>query len=339
VPRLRDAGELEALRRLIAARAADPTVVVGPGDDAAVLRPEPGMDLVATTDAFVEGRHYLPEWLAPAGLGGRLAAANLSDLAAMAAEPRWALLSIGARADHEVEALEALEHGLEQALRSEGAVVVGGNIAATEGPEWLSLTLLGEVAPGRAWARRGARPGDLIAASGAPGRAGAGLRLARSLGVKGRERVPAEWQALVDAWLAPRARVALARMLAATGAVTAAIDLSDGLLGDLGQLCRASAVGAEIRGEAGGSDPLLARAAKTLDVDPFDLWAGPSDDYELLLAVDPSRRAACELAAEAAGVALAFIGGCTDASGAIERLDGGSRRTLDPTGFDHFARG
>ena len=335
--RLRDVGEFEALRRLIAERVGHPTVIVGPGDDAAVVRPAPGMDLVATTDAFVEGRHYLPEWLAPAARGARLAAANLSDLAAMAALPRWALLSVGARAEHEVEALLALEQGLEQALEAEGAVVVGGNITATEGPEWLSLTLLGEVAAGRAWTRRGARPGDLIAASGAPGRAGAGLRLASSLGAGA--RAP-EWRSLVDAWLEPRARVALARTIAASGAVTAAIDLSDGLLGDLAHLCEVSGVGAELESRAGAEDALLERAAVVLGIPRFDLYAGPSDDYELLLAVDPARRAVCEAAAAAAGGALAFIGRFTDAPGVIARIEpDGARRTLEPTGFDHFARG
>lgn len=338
--RLRELGEFGTLARLIPGRAAHPTVAVGPGDDAAVLRTAPGTDLVATTDAFVEGRHYAPAWLDPAGIGARLAAANLSDLAAMAARPRWALLSIGARADHEVESLEALERGLEQALAAEDAVVVGGNLTATEGPEWLSLTLLGEVASGRAWTRHGARPGDLIAASGAPGRAGAGQRLAVRAGAASQAQARAEWPELLGAWLAPRARVALAQSLAASGAVRAAIDLSDGLLGDLGHLCEAGGVGAELEARAATADPALARAAVALGVSAFDLWSGPSDDYELLLAVDPAGRARCELAAAAAGVALAFVGRFTDAPGAIARLEAdGSRRPLAPAGFDHFAGG
>ena len=335
--RLSEIGEFEALRRLMRERAGHPTVIVGPGDDAAVLRPAPGMDLVATTDAFVEGRHYLTGGSDPAELGARLAVANLSDLAAMAAIPRWALVSIGVRVEHEVEGLLALERGIEQALGRDGAVVVGGNITATDRPEWLCLTLLGEVARGREWTRRGARPGDLIAVSGAPGRAGAGLRLARARGADAGGRTAGEWDALLDAWLRPRSRVALAQALAASGAVTAAIDVSDGLLGDLGHLCEASGVGAEIDAEAGAGDALLARAARELGVDAFDLYAGPSDDYELLLAVDPARREACEDAAGAAGVTVGFIGRLTDTPGAIARLSpDGTRRTLEPAGFDHF---
>lgn len=338
--RLRELGEFETIRRLTHGRGEDAAVIVGPGDDAAVLRPAPGMDLVVTTDTFVEGRHYLPEWLGPAGRGSRLAAANLSDLAAMAALPRWALLSIGARADHEVESLVAFERGLEQALEAEGAVVVGGNLTATDGPEWFSLTLLGEVAPGRAWSRRGARPGDLIAVSGAPGRAGAAWRLAASMGAQSRDRVRADWPVLMDAWLKPGARVALSQALAGCGAVRAAIDISDGVLGDLDHLCAAGGVGAEIAAGAGSGDAELARAAATLGIGPFELWGGPSDDYELLLAVDPAGRERCEQAAVAAGAALTFIGAFTDERGVIARLEpDGSRRALDPVGFEHFARG
>ncbi len=332
--RLGEAGEFGTLARLIRERIEHPGVIVGPGDDAAVLRPSPGMDLVATTDALVEGRHYLPDWITPAELGARLAAANLSDLAAMAAQPRWALLSIAARADHEVESLEALERALERTLADAGAVIVGGNLTATEGPEWLSLTLLGEVARGREWTRHGARPGDLVAVTGSPGRAGAGLMLALRLGARARAEA---WRPLMDAWLRPAARVALARTLAVTGAITAAIDLSDGLLGDLGHLCEASGVGAELdAGDPG--DSLLERAAAELGVPAFDLWAGPSDDYELLLAVDPAGRAALEAAAAVAGGAVGFVGRFTGTPGLIARVEpGGARRPLEPAGFDHFA--
>jgi thiamine-monophosphate kinase len=337
MPSLRDLGEFGAIRLLAHGLREGPGVVIGSGDDAAVLRVAPGRDLVVTTDAFVEGRHWLPEWIDPATLGARLAAANLSDVAAMAAVPRWAVLAIGARAGHDAQALATLQEGLARGLADHGATLVGGNLAAVEGGEWLALTLLGEVERGRAWTRSAARPGDLLVVTGFPGRAGAGARLARALGEAARGD---EWRALLAAWLRPAPRVAAAQALLATGAVTAAIDVSDGLLGDLAHLCEASGVGAEIRAEPGTADPWLARAADTLGVSAFDLWVGPSDDYELLLAVDPAQRARCEQAAGAAGATLAFIGRFTDARGAIACLEGdGSRRVLGSAGFDHFARG
>ena len=334
MPALRDLGEIEVLRRLIADRAAAPGVVVGAGDDAAVLEPTPGMQLVATTDAFVEAAHYLPAWSTPERVGWRLAAATLSDLAAMAAAPRWALLSIGARPETKVEALVELQRGVQTCLGRTGASIVGGNLTAVSGAEWFSLTLLGEAATGRAWLRGGARPGDLIAVTGFPGRAGAGLALARRLGA--RARTP-EWQPLLDAWLAPEPRVALALEMARSGAVNAAIDISDGLAGDLAHLCESSVVGAELSAAEWPEDPDLARAARSLGAEPEALQLGPSDDYELVLAVDPARRAACEAVASALAVPLAFVGRFTATRGELAmREASGETRALEARGYDAF---
>ena len=171
MPTLGDLGEVEVLRRLAAARRPPAGTVVDAGDDAAVLRPEAGRDLVATTDAFVEGRHYLADWIAPGELGARLATANLSDIAAMGATPRWALLSLGIRSTHDVDSLLEFQRGLASALARDGAGIVGGNLTAVEGAGWFSLTLIGDAARGAVWTRHGARPGDLIAVTGSPGRA------------------------------------------------------------------------------------------------------------------------------------------------------------------------
>ncbi len=336
---LGELGEFEVIRRLAAARgAAGPGagVVVGSGDDAAVLRPAPGTDLVATTDAFVEGGHFLRDWCPARMAGARLAQANLSDLAAMAATPRWALLSIGARRDSAVADLVDFQSGLSGALEAADAALVGGNLTAVAGAEWYSLTLLGECGRGRVWTRRGARPGDLVAVSGRPGRAGAGLALVRALGDGA--RAP-RWAPLLEAWLAPVARVMLAGALREAPAVTAAIDVSDGFAGDLGHLCESSGVGAEVDERAWPDDALLAAAAVALGAAPAALRFGPSDDYELLLAVDPAGRAACERAADAVGVPLAFVGRFTAAPGELTlRAADGTGRRLGGSAYDHFGR-
>mgnify|MGYP003694153499 FL=1 len=334
MPSLRELGEVEVLRRLAAARGGAAGVVIGPGDDAAVLAPSPDAEIVATADAFVEDRHYWSDWSPPRAAGARLAAANLSDLAAMAARPRWALLSIGIRADREVEAVLEFQRGVTDALLPLGAQIVGGNLTAAAGTEWRSLTLIGEVDKGRAWKRSGARPGDRLALTGWPGRAHAGLEVARRL--RAGARTP-EWRPLIDAWLAPAERVTLALALAKTGAVTAAIDISDGLTGDLDRLCEASRVGVDLDASGLPEDPELRRAATALGFAEDHLRLGPSDDYELILAVDPAGVEAVASAARACGVLLSFAGRFTETAGDLAILDAsGASRPLRERGYDPF---
>lgn len=300
-------GEFERIAALIRGAAVGEGVVLGPGDDAAVLRPRAGRDLVVTTDTFVEGRHFRRGTLDPVAIGRRLAAANLSDLAAMAAAPRWALFSIAAPSDWSEAEVRAVQDSARQALEAEGAAVVGGNLAGTDGPLVVSVTLLGDVEPGRHWTRAGGRVGDALAVSGVPGRAALALA-----GASEGDAWPAEYRS-------PPCRVRLAQILAAVGGVTAAIDLSDGLSGDLAQLAVASGVGAELFADA---------------LSPGALE--PSDDYELLLAIEPSRVTAILEASRAAGAPLTLIGRCVE-HGLHVTDAAGTRRVIEPRGYDHFA--
>jgi len=329
MPGLRELGEREVLRRLAETAGAGTGVRLGIGDDAALLSPAPGEELAVTVDAFVEGRHWRREWISDSGLGARLAEANLSDLAAMAARPRWALLSHGLRGDHDVDALLALQRGAAAALARHGAAIVGGNLTAVEGAEWMSLTLIGGVPQGRAWTRAGARNGDRILVTGWPGRAGAAARLAARMS-------EAAHAAVGRAWREPRARVELALAFAEAGGVRAAIDLSDGFAGDLANLCAASGAGAAIDLHAFASDPDLERAARDLGVDADALRLGPSDDYELLLAVDPERADALHAIASGLGVPLMSVGEITGRAGEIVTRGGRPVGEIAAPGFDHF---
>jgi thiamine-monophosphate kinase len=334
---LSDIGEFEAIRRLIAARPAGSGIVVGAGDDAAILETTPGRNVVVTVDAFVEGVHYQPEALTPQELGARLGAANLSDLAAMAAHPRWGLVSMGVRPETSIETLLERDRGIADSLLAHEATLVGGNLTAAGGPEWMSFTLIGECIPGRAWQRAGARPGDLIAVTGHPGRAAAGL----ALGERERRRPDPDdwWWPLFRAYAAPASRVKFAIALAETDAVTAAIDLSDGFVADLGHLCAASGAGAEVRAADWPADPWRARAAAESGQPEERIPTGPSDDYELLLAVRPEHRDTVLALAHQTGTPLTFVGRFTPEADRRMWIDeAGMRRDLPGGGYDHFHR-
>lgn len=333
MPQIRDLGEFEVIRRLIAARPAAASAVVGAGDDAAVLRSAPGEDLVVTTDAVVEGRHYQPGWLGPRELGQKLALANLSDLAAMAARPRWAVISLGLRGEHDLDDLLEFDAGIVTALAHHDASLVGGNCTAVDGAEWATLTLMGSCAAGAAVRRSGALPGDLVAVTGWPGRAAAGVALAER---HGRPESGAWWSALFEAWSRPGDRVDFARRLAAAAMVHAAIDISDGLGADLGHLCEASTVGIEILDHEFANDSLLERAADELGVDLAAMRFGAGDDYELGLAIAPERRGAAERLAEECEVPLAFVGRFTNER-RLEHVDPSGTRHELGRGYEHFA--
>jgi len=337
--------EFERIASLTAGLPPGEGVVVGPGDDAAVLRPREGRDLVATTDAFVEGRHFRRALFTPAEIGSRLAAANLSDLAAMAAEPRWALLSLVVPPAWSHAECLLLERACARALAQHGAAIVGGNLASTPGAFTASLTLLGDVERGAAWTRRGARPGDVIVVTGAPGSAAVFLALATQADPPSRARVPHD---IVERVVAPGARVKLARALAATGGVRAAIDLSDGLAEDLAHVCTASGVGARIDEASLPADPALEQAARALAALAGDesepsggpalltrLRLGASDDYELLLSIDPMKWPECERIAFDSKVPLARVGEFTADRARVLVTATGST-PLDMSGWDHF---
>jgi len=308
-----------------------------------------GRDLVATTDTFVEGRHFRRDFLTSAEVGTRLAAANLSDLAAMAAEPRWALLSLVVPPSWTHAECLMLERACARALARDGAAIVGGNLASGAGPFSATLALMGEVERGLAWTRGGAKPGDVLAVTGTPGSAAAFLALALAADPPSRSRASHE---LAERVVAPPSRVALARALAREGGVHAAIDLSDGLAADLAHVCAASGVGVRVFEALLPADPALEAAARALSAladqdggtSPADdaaplrrLRLGASDDYELLLMLDPGKWSEYERLAHEAAVPLARIGEITAGSARVLVTASGAEAALDVPGWDHFS--
>jgi thiamine-monophosphate kinase len=336
-------GEFELIDRYFRRppRAGGP-VVLGVGDDCALLAPGPGMQLAISTDALVEGRHFLST-VSPRRLGHKCLAVNLSDLAACGARPLGFTLSLSLPAARE-EFLAPFAEGLLALADAHGVELVGGD--TTAGPLNIGITVLGEVPPGQALLRSGARPGDDIWVSGTLGDARLALEAFRGSVTLSGEAFEATRQAME----LPQPRVALGQAL--RGVASAAIDLSDGLLGDLGHVLRRSEVGAEVEWARLPRSPWL--AAQTAEVQAACLLSG-GDDYELLFTA-PADAAAAVLAAGAqAGVTVCTIGRVvalnTEGINATDGTQAGSAstialRVLDTHGrpldvqrlraFDHF---
>ncbi|MBQ0943255.1 thiamine-phosphate kinase [Ideonella sp. 4Y16] len=298
---------------------------LGVGDDCALLRVRPGLQLAVSTDLLVEGRHFLST-VDPARLGHKALAVNLSDLAASGAEPLAFTLSLALpRADEAF--LAPFAQGLLALADEHGIELVGGD--TTAGPLTIGITVFGEVPPGEALLRSGARPGDALWVSGALGDARLALEAFRGTVALAGEGFEQARRAMET----PMPRVALGRAL--RGVASAAIDLSDGLLGDLGHVLALSGVGAELDEAALPRSPLL--AAQPAALQRTCLLAG-GDDYELLFAAPESHAQGVRAAGAAAGVAVTRIGRVTAEPGLVVRDGQGAALDLRGwRGFDHFA--
>jgi thiamine-monophosphate kinase len=316
-------GEFDIIARYFARSTPRDDVLLGVGDDAALLMPPPGVALVAATDTLVEGRHFLPG-TPPASIGHNALAVNLSDLAAMGADPAWALLSLSLP-DADEHWLEGFARGLQTLASRHGVALVGGDTVA--GPRVVTVQVLGFVAPEAALRRAGARPGDAIFVSGTPGVAAAGLQLLRD----GRANFDAD-DPRVRRFLYAEPRLALGRAL--RGRATAAMDVSDGLLGDLRKLTAASGVGAHLDLERLPIQPLLDVGHDREQSERYVLHGG--DDYELLFTLPGDDDRAADIATQA-GCAVHRIGEIVAADGVHCRRDGVGE-PIGGLGYDHFAR-
>lgn len=298
---------------------AGPEVRIGPGDDAAVFAPSAGAELVVTTDILVEGVHFDRALTSARDLGGKAITVNVSDVAAMAASPRTAVCALVLPDDVDASWVMELVGGMRAACDEYAMWLVGGDLSA--GPTLtIGMTVIGEVARGRAIGRAGAEPGDAVVVTGEFGGAAAGLREARA----GR----ASEAALLRAHFRPVARVGEARVLARHGA-RAIIDVSDGLALDLSRLCSASGVGVR----------LTTNAIPVAEGATLDEALGGGEDYELLAAVPPSaiEPARTELR-EGFGVALTHVGEFVAGRDLVSIDENGVESMLRAMGWDHFGR-
>ncbi|MCC6197234.1 MAG: thiamine-phosphate kinase [Burkholderiales bacterium] len=302
----------------------DPAVRLPIGDDAAIVAPAPGCELAISVDMLVEGRHFLPD-VDPELLGHKALAVNLSDLAAMGATPRWALLG-GALPAADEAWLAAFTRGLFALADRFGVSLIGGD--TTRGPRNLCVTIIGELPAGTAITRAGAQAGDDVYVSGTLG--DAMLALAALSG-----RTADDAIALRSRLERPEPRVGLGQRL--RGVATAALDVSDGLTGDLGHILAASKVGADVELAAIPCSPPLAQrlAGNERDLVLACVLAG-GDDYELCFTAPVAARARVAGIAREAGVPVSRIGTITAAPGLRIRDERGAS-IAPPRAFDHFA--
>ncbi|WP_374241368.1 thiamine-phosphate kinase [Zoogloea sp.] len=297
------------------------------GDDAALIRPSAGMQLAISTDMLVAGTHFFAD-TDPEDLGWKTLAVNVSDLAAMGAAPRWVVLAASLPAADEAW-IAAFARGFFACSEAFGIDVIGGD--TTRGPLNLCPTIFGEVPVGQAITRAGARPGDDLWISGAPGRAALGLaQLRGEATLAGADRADC-----LAALHRPQPRVALG--LALRGLASSLLDVSDGLLGDLGHILEQSAVGAVI---SAGALPLAPLEAACGDAAlAFRACTAGGDDYELLFTAPVARRAEVGALAERLHLPLHRIGSITPAEQGLRLRDhDGQLRPLAANGYDHFGR-
>lgn len=319
---------VERLRALRTPPTAGDAVLLGIGDDAAVIRAS-ATDTAATADLLVEGVDFLPDE-DPDQLGRRAVSINLSDLAAMGARPRWFLLSIAFPESRTEDFAFAVCRGAARRGEEFGAVLAGGDLS--RGPiVFVSVAMAGDL-DSPPLTRSGARPGDHLYLSGSTGRAAAGLLLAR--GDEAPEELdPSQRAELLAAYRDPEPRVALGRELSRGGLARAAIDVSDGLGIDAARLSRASGVRAVVLKERLPIAPALAAFCAGRPVFALDRALSGGDDYELLFAAPPE--SAESLARLSVGVPLTLIGFFEEGSGAVLR-DASGDRDIAALGFDHL---
>jgi thiamine-monophosphate kinase len=320
-------GEFELIGRYFARLGAQRTDVrIGVGDDGAVLIPPASRELVAVTDSLVEGVHF-PRGSPPASVGHRAFAVNLSDIAAMGAEPAWALLALTIPESDEAW-LGEFARAAGDLCRRHGVALIGGD--TTRGPLSITVTIIGIVPIGVALERKGGQPGDAVFVTGSPGDSAAGLALEQNR-LHVADRMAA--QILRDRFLFPTPRCEVG--VALRGLASACIDVSDGLGGDLEKLCAASGCGAEIDAATLPVSDALINAVGREVAREYALTGG--EDYELLFAVPLSRLGAMNHAIALGLGPVTRIGSLVSGNGVRVFARGGVMQ-FSGAGFDHFAR-
>jgi thiamine-monophosphate kinase len=321
--KLRDLGEFGLIDRIAAGVKPDRSVVIGIGDDAAALAPTPGCLSLVTSDMLLEGVHFDLSFSDPYTLGKKTVAVNLSDLAAMGAKPRHFLLSLAIPPALPVQFLEAFIAGLLERAGQFGVTLVGGDTCSSKSGLVMSVTAMGEQLPELVVSRSGARAGDLLFVTGTLGDSALGLALLQAGERRGQG---------IARHLDPEPRVTAGVALAEAGLATAMIDVSDGLLADLGHIMELSGVGARLELANIPRSPGYNERIPQIADDPYSLALGGGEDYELLFTASPAKKAEVLALFARIGLQVSPIG----------EINAGGRLTIiaaDGTDYQPVSRG
>ncbi|MFZ5650914.1 MAG: thiamine-phosphate kinase [Bacillota bacterium] len=327
-------GEFGLIRRLAEGTVfSRGNVIKGIGDDAAVLSVSRGMLLLVSCDMLVDGVHFIRGKISPFQLGHKAVAVNLSDIAAMGGIPRHVLVSMALTPSITVEEVEEIYSGMKSLLSRWSVNLVGGDTVKSE-VLTIDVTILGEAGPGQVLTRDGARPGDVVMVTGHLGDSAAGLEILMNeelfTQISGEDR-----EVLLKAHLQPVPRLDQSRMLAGMGCVTAMMDLSDGLGGDIRRICESSGVGADIFLERLPYSESAAMLADLAGKNAVDWALNGGEDYELLFTVSPGREDEVKASFAAEGLGpVTVVGVITEREAGVRLVDRGA--IITARGFDHF---
>jgi thiamine-monophosphate kinase len=329
-----DLSEQELVGRIKARLAPSPTwMLVGIGDDAAVVEPVRNLVDVLTVDSIVEGVHFDRRDTPPQAIGHRALAVNLSDLAAMGAMPRLILLSFALPPDLPCDDFDGIVDGLVGLAAVHHTHVAGGNLTRSPGPLVIDVTAVGSVKRRQVLKRTGAKPGDGVYVTGAVGGARAGLQVLRA-----QSGESSHYEPCVERYRYPQARVRAGVLLARNRAATACMDLSDGLADGIRQIAEASGIGAAIERAAIPVEPTARAWFESCGADPVIEALRGGDDYELVFTAPPKQRGRLRAVLRHGGVAITRIGTCTKES-TIQLIGSAEDQTTGaalPLGFSHF---
>lgn len=309
-------------------------LILGIGDDTAVIQIDENRVQLITCDIQVENQHFRFENISPYQLGRRAMAVNLSDIAAMGGKPTFALVSLGFPKSFALPDFDDLFKGMRDQLAQFSAFIIGGNLSNTEKDLIIDITIMGEVSPKQFLTRKGARTGDRIFVTEQLGGSGAGLYILEKYG----KEYPQEFDHLVQKHLQPIPRIEIAQRIAQAGFATAMIDVSDGIASDLYHICTMSGVGAEIHQDQLPLPSPIRQIEEVTGKTATQLALSAGEDYELLFTVkEDTPDFEIELIARETGVAISEIGRIVSKEMGYYLINSqGNRVAIQPEGWDHF---